>query len=138
MCLRFFNAYGPRQNANGAYASVISKFAELHSKNQPLPITGDGEQTRDFVNIKDVVSANILAMKSDKVGKGEAINIGASKECSVNYIAKLIGGPITYISSRMEPRASQAGIVKAQELLGWSPKVSLEDGLLELKKYHNI
>ena len=138
VCLRFFNAYGPRQNANGAYASVISKFAELHSKNQPLPITGDGEQTRDFVNIKDVVSANILAMKSDKVGKGEAINIGASKECSVNYIAKLIGGPITYISSRIEPRTSQASIVKAKEFLNWEPRVMLENGIAELKAYNNI
>jgi UDP-glucose 4-epimerase len=138
VCLRCFNVYGPRQSANAAYASVISRFIELRSNNQSLTITGDGEQTRDFVNIKDIVSANILAMESDKVGKGEAINIGANKGYSVNYIAKLIGGPITYIPSRIEPRASQAGIEKAKEFLNWEPRVMLEDGIAELKAYNDI
>lgn len=136
--LRYFNVYGIRQSASGTYASVISKFIELRSNNQPLTITGDGEQTRDFVNVKDIVSANILAMESDKVGKGETINIGANKEYSVNYIAKLIGGPIAYIPARIEPRTSQASITKAKGFLNWEPCVMLEDGIAELKKYNNI
>src|SRR3989344_652536 len=61
--LRYFNVYGPRQSAGGAYACAIPKFLEFRQKNQPLCITGDGEQTRDFVNVKDIVSANILAMQ---------------------------------------------------------------------------
>lgn len=136
--LRYFNVYGPRQSASGAYASVISKFIELRKKNEPLSITGDGGQTRDFVNIKDIVSANISAMKSDKVGKGETINIGANKQYSVNHIAKLIGGPVAYIGARIEPRKTQANIEKAKGFLNWEPCVMLEDGIAELKKYHNI
>ncbi|MEK9181609.1 MAG: NAD-dependent epimerase/dehydratase family protein [Patescibacteria group bacterium] len=136
--LRYFNVYGPRQSASGAYASVIPKFIEFRKKNEPLLITGDGEQTRDFVNIKDIVSANILAMRGEKVGKGEVINIGGSNQYSINYIAKLVGGDISYISPRIEPRKTQAGILKAKEFLNWEPCVILEEGIEELKKYNNI
>src|SRR3989344_7766744 len=136
--LRYFNVYGPRQSADGAYASVIPKFIEFLAKNESLSITGDGEQTRDFINIKDIVSANILAMKGDKVGKGEVLNIGGSNQYSINYIAKLIGGGISYIPPRIEPRKTQASIAKAKEFLNWEPCVMLEDGIAELKKYNNI
>ncbi len=136
--LRYFNVYGPRQSASGAYASVIPKFIEFRKMNEPLTITGDGEQTRDFVNIKDIVSANILAMKGDKVGNGEVLNIGGSNQYSINYIAKLIGGDISYIPPRIEPRQTQAGIARAKEFLNWEPRVMLEDGIAELKAYNNI
>jgi UDP-glucose 4-epimerase len=138
VCLRCFNIYGPRQNASGAYASVISKFIEFHKKSESLLITGDGEQTRDFVNVKDVISANILAMENNKVGKGEVINIGAGNQYSVNKIAELIGGDVEYIPPRIEPRSSEADITKAKELLNWEPSVSLEEGIKELKEYNNI
>lgn len=136
--LRYFNVYGPRQSASGAYASVIPKFIEFREKNQPLLVTGDGEQTRDFINIKDIVSANILAMKDAKVGKGEVLNIGGSNQYSINYIAKLVGGDISYIPPRIEPRKTQASISKAKEFLNWEPCVILEEGIKELKKYHNL
>jgi UDP-glucose 4-epimerase len=136
--LRYFNVYGPRQSAGGAYASVIPKFIEFRQKNEPLSITGDGEQTRDFVNVKDIVSANILAMKGSKVGKGEVLNIGGNNQYPINYIAKLIGGEVSYISPRIEPRKTQAGIEKAKEFLNWTPRVMLEEGIEELKKYNNI
>ncbi|MEK9207539.1 MAG: NAD-dependent epimerase/dehydratase family protein, partial [Patescibacteria group bacterium] len=136
--LRYFNVYGPRQSAGGAYASVIPKFIEFRQKNEPLSITGDGKQTRDFVNIKDIVSANILAMKGEKVGKGEVLNIGGSSRHSINYIAKLIGGDIFYIPPRIELRNTQAGISKAKEFLNWEPYVILEEGIKELKEYYNI
>lgn len=136
--LRYFNVYGPRQSAGGAYASVIPKFIEFRQKNEILTITGDGEQTRDFVNVQDVVSANLLAMKSVKVGKGEVLNVGGNKQYSVNYIAKLIGGEISYVPPRIEPRKTQAGIEKIKEFLNWQPCVMLEEGIMELKKYHNI
>ena len=138
VCLRYFNVYGPRQSANGAYASVIPKFIEFRKNDELLLITGDGEQTRDFVNIKDIVKANILAMKGDKVGKGEIINIGANNQYSINYIAKLIGGEVSYISPRIEPKNTRAGILRAKELLDWEPTVSLENGIKELKEYNNI
>lgn len=136
--LRYFNIYGIRQSPLGAYASVIPKFMEARQKNKQLQITGDGEQTRDFVNVKDVVSANILAMKSDKVGKGEVINIGGGKQYSVNKIAKIIGGEVAYVPPRIEPRKTEAGISKAREFLDWDPYVTLEEGITELKEYHNI
>lgn len=136
--LRYFNVYGPRQSASGAYASVIPKFIEFRKNNEPLSITGDGKQTRDFVNVRDVVSANILAMKNDKVGKGEVLNIGGNNQYSINYITKLIGGDISYIPPRIEPRKTQASITKAKGFLNWEPCVMLEDGIVELKKYHNI
>lgn len=136
--LRYFNVYGPRQSANGTYASVIPKFIEFLQKNESLSITGDGEQTRDFINVKDVVSANILAMKEGKVGKGEIINIGGNNQYSINFIAKLIGGPVSYISPRVEPRKTQADISKAKEFLNWEPRVILEEGIKKLKKYNNI
>ncbi|HLP86286.1 MAG TPA: NAD-dependent epimerase/dehydratase family protein [Candidatus Paceibacterota bacterium] len=138
VCLRYFNVYGSRQSADGAYASVIPKFIEFRKNNKPLIITGDGDQTRDFVNVKDVVSANILAMKSDKVGKGEIINIGTGGQYSVNQIAKLVGGEIEYIPPRVEPKFFQAGIKKANELLNWEPKVKLEEAVVELKNESGI
>lgn len=136
--LRYFNVYGPRQSANGAYASVIPKFIEFRQKNESLSITGDGEQTRDFVNVRDIVSANILAMKGNKIGRGEVLNIGGSKQYSINYIAKLIGGDVSYVPPRIEPRKTEASIAKAKGFLNWEPRVMLEDGIAELKKYNNI
>ena len=132
--LRYFNVYGNRQSTNGAYPLVIARFLELKKENKPLLITGDGENTRDYVNVKDVVHANILAMKNTKVGSGEVINIGTGIQYSVNSIAKLIGGEISYIRARVELKNAEADIKKAKELLDWSPEVALEDAILELKK----
>ncbi len=136
--LRYFNVYGPRQSSTGAYASVVAKFMDFKKEGKPLTVVGDGEQTRSFVNVKDIVNANILAMKGEKVGKGEVINIGTLEQYSVNHITELIGGEVVYIDPRIEPRATSADVSKAKDLLSWAPTISLEDGLLELKKYHNI
>lgn len=133
VCLRYFNVYGPRLNPDGAYPLVIGYFMKLLSQGKPLTITGNGEQTRDFVNVKDVVKANLLAMKSDKVGNGEVINIGGGARFSINYIAELIGGEVQHIEPRVEPHDTQADISKAKEILGWEPSVSLEEGIKELK-----
>ncbi|OGI63376.1 hypothetical protein A2914_00020 [Candidatus Nomurabacteria bacterium RIFCSPLOWO2_01_FULL_41_21] len=131
--LRYFNVYGKGQSSTGAYASVVAKFMDLKKADLPLTVTGDGEQTRDFIDIKDVVSANLKAMKSIKVGKGEIINIGSTYRASVNEIAELVGGPIEYLEPRVEPRDTQADITKAKALLDWEPKVMLEEGISELK-----
>ncbi len=136
--LRYFNVYGLRQSSTGAYASVIAKFIDLKKENKPMTIVGDGEQTRSFVHVKDIVIANIAAMKGEKVGKGEVINIGTHEMYSVNQIAALLGGEFIYIAPRIEPRATSADISKAKELLDWSPSIKFEDALIELKKYHTI
>jgi len=135
--LRYFNVYGSRQSVNGSYPLVIAKFLDLKKQNKPLLITEDGKNTRDYVSVKDIVQANLLAMKSEKVGKGEIINIGSGKQYSVNQIAELIGGPIEYISPRIEPKSAQADIIKAKELLDWKSEIKLEDGIEELKKIIN-
>ena len=132
--LRYFNVFGARQSTEGAYALVIGKFLEQKEKGQPLTIVPDGRQSRDFVHVSDVVRANILAMRSRKVGKGEAINIGTGKDYSVLEIAELIGGPAVFIEPRLEPRRTLADISKARKLLGWKPKVSLEEGIKRLLK----
>lgn len=132
--LRYFNVYGPGQSFEGAYASVISKFLRQRADSQALTVTGDGLQSRDFVSVHDVVRANILAMTSDMVGKGEVINIGSGRAQTVLEIARLIGGEIAYVPARLEPRTSLADIRLAEELLGFKAEVSLEAGLAELKQ----
>jgi UDP-glucose 4-epimerase len=132
VALRYFNVYGPRQSEEGAYALVIAKFLKQKRDGGPLTITGDGTQTRDFTHVRDIVAADILAMESGKVGKGEVINIGAGKNYSVNEIAALIGGKTRYIEPRIEPHDTLADNTRASELLGWKPSVSIEDGIAEL------
>ena len=131
--LRYFNVYGSNFDPNGPYALVIGKFLLQNSEGQPLTITGDGTHTRDFTNVRDTVNANMLAMESDKVGKGEVINIGAGRNVSVNEVATMIGGPVVHVEPRLEPAHTLADIRKARELLGWEPTIKLEDGIAELK-----
>lgn len=135
---RFFNVYGSRLDPEGAYALVIGKFLKQKKEGVPLTITGDGEQTRDFTHVRDIVRGMILAAKSEKVGKGEIINLGRGQETSVNAIAELIGGAVTHIDPRLEPRHTRADIRRAKELLNWEPEVSLDEGVAELKKLFGV
>ncbi len=84
--------------------------------------------------MRDVVRANLLAMESKKIGKGEVINIGAGKDRTVNEIAALVGGETVMIEPRLEPQKTLADISKAKKLLGWEPRISLEEGIAELKR----
>ncbi len=136
--LRYFNVYGPGASAEGAYALVIAKFLKQRMEGKPVTITGDGKQTRDFTHVRDVVRANLLAAQSQKVGKGEVINIGAGENASVNRVAELIGGPVEHIAPRLEPHDTLADNSLARELLGWEAKISLEEGIAELKKLSNV
>ncbi len=131
--LRYFNVYGPRLDPEGAYALVIGKFLKQRKEGSPLTVTGDGTQTRDFTHVRDIVRANILAMTSEKVGKGEVINVGGGKNRSVLEVARLVGGGIEFIPPRLEPKHSSADNRRARELLGWEPTISLEEGIEELK-----
>jgi len=138
VCLRYFNVYGPRLDPDGAYALVIGRFLKQRKENLPMTITGDGEQTRDFTHVKDVARANVLAAESDKVGKGEVINIGAGKNVSIKRVAELIGGEIQFIPARLEPRNTLADNKKARELLNWEPKIEFEEGIGELKRIFGV
>lgn len=134
VCLRYFNVYGPRQSVDGSYPLVIAKFLDLKKQGKSLMIVGTGENTRDYVNVKDIVRANIFAMESEKVGKGEIINIGTGYQASVNKIAEIVGGEVEHIAPRLEPQSLQAGIKKAKELLNWEPSITLEEGIKEMKE----
>ncbi len=130
--LRYFNVYGPGMADEGAYVTVISVFKQLHEAGKPLTIFGDGEQTRDFTHINDAVRANILALESNEVGKGEVINIGASDNHSVNEIAGMFGDERVFLEPRIEAKHTRADIRKAKELIGWEPQVKFRNGMKEL------
>ena len=136
--LRYFNIYGFNAPVGGAYALVIGKFFEQRKQGKPLTIVPDGNQSRDFTNVKDVVSANLLAAESSRVGKGEVINIGGGKNHTVFEVAKLIGGPTIFIEPRVEPKHTLADITKAKDFLGWSPKITFAEGIGELKESYNL
>lgn len=130
--LRYFNVYGGRMKADDPYALVIGLFLKAKREGRPLPIMGDGEQTRDFTHIRDVVRANILAATNPNVGKGEVMNVGAGSPTSINRLAQLIGGPVEHLPERVETRHSRADWSRAKTLLGWEPTVSLEQGIAEI------
>ncbi len=132
--LRYFNVYGKRQALEGAYCLVMGIFVQQRLNGDPMTIVGDGEQRRDFTSVVDVVRANILAMESDKVGKGEVLNIGNGDNYSVNELAKMIGGPTVAIPARIEPTETLADNLLAKQLLGWKPTVKLPEWLKEYKK----
>lgn len=125
--LRYFNVFGERQATEGAYLLVTGIFTQQRLNDEPMTITGDGEQRRDFTYVGDVVSANILASKSDKVGNGEVINIGNGDNRSVNQLADIVGGPRVYIDPVIEPRETLADNQKARELLGWEPTMTIDE-----------
>ena len=126
--LRFFNVYGPRARTSGTYGAVFGVFLAQKLANKPFTVVGDGNQTRDFTFVSDVVNAIIAAAESDL--SGEVINIGSNNTYSINRLVELLGGEITYIPKRPgEPDCTWADITKATQLLDWEPKVSLEEGV---------
>jgi UDP-glucose 4-epimerase len=100
---------------------------EKSKAGEPLPITNDGEQRRDFVHVSDVVRANIASMDSSKYHR--IINIGSGKNISVNEIAKIIGGKTTTAGFRLEPKISLTDISAAKSYLDWEPMVNFESWL---------
>jgi len=129
--LRYFNVYGERQPTKGQYAPIIGLFQRQANEGNPLTIVGDGEQTRDFTHVSDVVEANILAMQSDQKLSGQIFNIGTGKNYTINELARIIGGKFAFCKQlperKGEARNTQADNSKAKDVLGWSPKVKLED-----------
>ncbi len=139
VALCYFNVYGPYMDPQGAYALVIGKFLEQRRKGEPMTICGDGEYYRDYTHVSDIARANVLAMAATTVGKGECINIGNGQPVSVNALAKLIGGETQFVPPRLgDVRFTKADNDKAKTLLGWEPIISLEEGVLEMKKLWNV
>jgi nucleoside-diphosphate-sugar epimerase len=129
LTLRYFNVYGPRMAAEGAYVTVISAFMAARKRGEPLEIHGDGEQTRDFTHVSDIVAANIAAMDAP-IADGRAINVGAGRNVSINRIADLIGGSRVRLGGRQgDMRNTLADTIEASRILGWHPRVTIEEGI---------
>jgi UDP-glucose 4-epimerase len=124
--LRYFNVYGERMSDKGAYVSVLSRFIKCYENNQPLNITNNGEQKRDFVYVKDVVKANYLAMLNDKCNS-QIINIGSGINHSINSIADAFNKPKKYGEKRIEPLETLADINNARLILNWYPETDVID-----------
>ncbi len=135
VCLRYFNVFGPRQDPSSPYSGVISIFMQRAAGGQAPVIYGDGEQTRDFVYVEDVVRANIKAATSEKA-PGEVFNVGTGEKISVNALWSAISGlagcdaqPVHEPARAGDIVHSLAGIRKADDLLGFQASVPLLDGL---------
>ena len=135
VCLRYFNVYGVNQRYD-AYGNVIPIFAHRLLRREPLIVYGDGEQTRDFVNVADVARANLLAARA--AGVSGAFNVGAGVSVTVNQLASMmldasgISVPVEHVEARKgEVRDSRADILAAREVLAYEPTVQIEEGLGE-------
>jgi len=133
--LRYFNIFGPKQDPNSIYSAVIPKFIDALLQGSPPIIFGDGEQSRDFTYIGNVVQANLLAMSAVHV-HGEAINIACAERTSlnqlVNVLRKILGSKVSPVYEeprKGDVRHSLADIRKGKELLNYEPKVGVELGL---------
>jgi nucleoside-diphosphate-sugar epimerase len=133
--LRYFNIFGPRQDPLSQYAAAIPIFITKMLRGEKPTIFGDGEQSRDFIYVANVVQANILAVEAKDIS-GEIFNIACGKKTTINSLAekinKLLKKKITPIYTDPRPgdiRHSFADIAKAEKMLNYKPKVSFEEGL---------
>ncbi len=138
--LRYFNVFGPRQDPKSLYAAAIPIFIEKALKNEQIVIYGDGEQTRDFIFVKDVVSANILAATNEKVNG--VFNVASGKAITINEIAKIVinelqsRSKIVYEKERPgDIKHSLASIKETEAQLSFYPEFDLMEGLKETIKY---
>jgi UDP-N-acetylglucosamine 4-epimerase len=141
--LRFFNVYGPRQGSTSSYSGVITAFMSRLLHGQAPIIYGDGKQSRDFVHVDDVVSANLLALQSKK-GVGHVFNVGSGTATTVVELAEIMqqitdtkGLKPIYAESRAgDIKHCSGNIRKAEEVLGFHPQIQLTHGLSKLVDWH--
>jgi len=132
--LRYFNVFGPRQDPEGGYACLIPKSIKLTLENKEPQIYGDGNQTRDFTFVEDVVNANIIAGKTtNKEAFGKVFNIGNSINLSVNKVIKLIIGNKNikpkHLPPVIEPKNTLADTYLAKTILKWQPNYTFEEAI---------
>ncbi len=135
VALRYFNVFGPRQDPDSQYAAVVPRFATAALTGQPPVIYGDGEQTRDFTYVSNVVRANLLACEAPPEASGQVFNIGAGQRTSVNELWERIrtlgGASVESVHVEARPgdvRDSLASLERAEAVLGYRPEVDVEEG----------
>ncbi len=140
--LRYFNVFGARQNPDSQYAAVIPKFITALLKGEPLPVFGDGLQSRDFTHIDNVVHGNILAMTASEVA-GQVLNLANGSRTTllqlIAYLEELTGrkAQVAFLPPRPgDVRHSQADITRAKSLLGFEPQVDVKEGLARTLAYY--
>ena len=134
--LRIFNAYGPRSRTSGAYGAVMGVFFKQKLSKKPFTVVGSGNQSRDFVHVKDITNAFLLSATNKT--KEKIFNVGTSKPQKINKLVKIIGGNKIFIPNRPgEAFKSQANINKIKKKLGWYPKINFERGMKDLLKSIN-
>jgi UDP-glucose 4-epimerase len=133
--LRYFNVFGPGQDPTSQYAAVVPRFIAAIDMSEPVPIHGDGEQSRDFTYVDNVVEANVLAAEASEAS-GRVLNIATGEPRTVNALADVIGEVLgkavekEYLPERTgDVRDSWADVAEARRLLGWEPRIALEEGL---------
>ncbi|OGT22358.1 MAG: NAD-dependent dehydratase [Gammaproteobacteria bacterium RBG_16_57_12] len=138
LSLRFFNIYGPRQDASSPYSGVISIFADHILSGQPLTIYGDGKQTRDFVYVRDLIDILMIGLGLKQM-RAEVVNVGSSRSISlhdlIHELEQLVGYPIgkNYGQAREgDIRHSQASISHLKTLIGYAPSTPVSSGLAKL------
>jgi dTDP-L-rhamnose 4-epimerase len=142
VALRFFNVYGPRQALSNPYTGVLAIFASRLLNGNPPLVYEDGGQRRDFVNVKDVARACLLALERDGAD-GRAVNVGSGRSVTVTQVGRKLGDvlgveiepEVTHTFRTGDIRHCFADIALARELLGFEPQVELEDGMAELAEW---
>ncbi|MDA2922509.1 SDR family oxidoreductase [Patescibacteria group bacterium AH-259-L07] len=134
VCIRYFNVFGPKQDPTSQYSAVIPNFISAVLNDRSPTIYGDGNQSRDFTFVENVVEANVLALQSN--ASGELINIACGKRTTLNdllkYINQILGKNIKPVYEKSRPgdiRHSLADISKAKKILGYEPKITIKQGL---------
>ena len=137
--LRLFNVYGPGQNPSSPYSGVITRFVHAVREGKEIMIYGDGEQSRDFIHVKDVAEAVVKALGIAE--EHVTLNIGTGSRTTINELAKLVMAvtgkevPVKHVAPRKgDIRHSVASIERARRVLGWEPRVGLIEGLGTLLK----
>ena len=134
--LRYFNVYSPDQSALGPYATAISNYMQYIRDGKNPFITGDGEQRRDMVNVRDVVSANIFAMQSEADFHGQYFDIGTGKNISLNEIKKIVleyfpDIEFEYVPDRPGDILFTQADIEPLNNLGWNAKIDIRQGIAE-------
>jgi UDP-glucose 4-epimerase len=131
VALRFFNVFGEGQRDSGGYVSAVPIFLKQYNHFEPITVTGDGQQTRDFVYVGDVCNAIMKALEQDWQADMPVYNVGSGQETKIIEIAEALGGEIKFIAPRNEPKRSLSDITNISAELDWRPDTDVQQWLIK-------